>query len=345
MTVNNADKLDPKNTQNDNSIGNQPLKLAQWIDGVMPGGPTIQSGLKPDKKRSTPHEEGIRIETIQIVRNHADFIFQVAGHYKISAIAMAGAIFWEALENPHRIGTIHLSDTRGILGKIHQKTKGTVDDERTVSSEAEIVEAEGLVAVLTFIGYKGQQNVKVRKDRESDMARAKDLQKYAYTGEPERLVEDEYKIFEARRVRLTDPKWAIVYIGAIMNRSARIYENATYKGMKSIKVDKNRIDNGSVLDTGTYNLGVDIRNQIGVLTTLYQTGKPEEKAASLAQRRYLYFTGQSNEKKGIFPVVPPIDKQAMGKWCIMNAKWIRDQLFSGNTNNNNPSISNYLPKI
>ena len=193
------------------------------------------SGLPYWQERTDPDQEAQRLEAINIVKNESKTIMGAGAHYKVAPEAIAGAILWEALENPY-----HRSFSRLGPGKVHVS-------EGFGKSEAEKVEDEKRVAPAA---------------PDSD----------------------------ARKTRLQQPKWAVIYIAAIMRRHADNY----------LKI-----------------AGVDISNNVGVLCTLYQGGHSEERAQKLA------------EKRKLDPKAQPQAGDEMGPWVEKNLDSIKGLLNPG----------------
>jgi hypothetical protein len=91
------------------------------------------SGLEMWQERVDPDIEAQRLEAFNIIRSHRSHIVAEAARFKVAPEAIAGAILWEALENPY-----HRSIMRLGPGKVHPT-------ERFGLSEAQKVEAEGRV--------------------------------------------------------------------------------------------------------------------------------------------------------------------------------------------------------
>jgi hypothetical protein len=193
------------------------------------------SGLPHWKERSDPDEEAQRVEALNIVTSERTTIISAGAAYKVAPEAIAGAILWEALENPY-----HRTFGRLGPGKVHPT-------ETFGKSEAEKVEDEGKVAP---------------KPKDTD----------------------------ERMVRLKQPKWAAIYIAAIMRRHADNYLTIA---------------------------GVDISNNVGVLCTLYQGGHSEERAKKLA------------EKRKLDPTAQPQPGDEMGPWVVQNLETIKGMLNPG----------------
>lgn len=193
------------------------------------------SGLPYWQPRTDPDEEAQRLEAINIVKSESKTIIGAGATYKVAPEAIAGAILWEALENPY-----HRSFNRLGPGKVHVW-------ELSGKSEAEKVEDEKRV---------------VPPAQDSDV----------------------------RKARLQQPKWAAIYIAAIMRRHADNY----------LKI-----------------AGVDISNNVGVLCTLYQGGHSEERAQKLA------------EKRKLDPKAQPQAGDEMGPWVEKNLDSIKGLLNPG----------------
>ncbi len=189
------------------------------------------SGLAPEKKRKDPYHEEQRLEAINIVQSNCSLIWQASKAYRVPAVAIAGAILWEALEHPNKIkGGVHYGP-----GKVHLGLG---------EAESDKVEEEGLITPA-----------------ENQLARGK---------------------------RLQQPPWAILYIAAIMRRHANVYKNIA---------------------------GVDISDDPGILCTLYQAGRSEERAQKLAERR-----------KKDPTAMPSMGTIEMGMWVENNRPWIEGLL-------------------
>jgi uncharacterized protein DUF4157/L,D-transpeptidase-like protein/uncharacterized protein DUF1402 len=189
------------------------------------------SGLEMWQERPDADAETQRREAFNIIRNNQSHIMAEAKKFNVAPEAIAGAVFWEALENPY--SSLRPQSTRLGPGKVHPS-------ETIGKSEAEKVEDEKRVPAV------------------------KDL--------------------DERISRLRDPKGAITYIAAIMQRHADNYKKIA---------------------------GVDISTNVGVLCTLYQGGKSEERAAKLAERRKTDPTAQ------------PMPGDEMGPWVEKNIETIR----------------------
>src|SRR5713226_3735553 len=70
-------------------------QIGQHIQRIKP------TGLDPSTPRSDPDIEAQRNEAIKIVRSNCSAIGDASRAYGIAAEAIAGAILWEALENPY----------------------------------------------------------------------------------------------------------------------------------------------------------------------------------------------------------------------------------------------------
>jgi hypothetical protein len=251
--------------------------------------------------RSKVYAEEQRLWAWKIVKDYAEQIKTTALEYMVTPDAIAGAILWEAVENPYPLwraafpkgfGGIPIASKMGIPGKIHVTQSDPRNFEKTVSEK---VEDEGRVSALSKPGD-----------------------------------------WKERAKRLSDPTWAIRYIGAILDRSADIYEAAAEVGMKRDKEVGRPIRD-------YYN----IRDQAGVLSTLYQGGKDEERATAFEQRRDKL--GELNDLRQILeagktlePVqielaqayikgltqytTPQLPQEKMGPWTSQYRWLIRDRL-------------------
>ncbi len=321
------------NNSNEPNSEKQPSKQAHWF----PAGPGATSPQPPWEWREDKFDEGARLEAVNGVIDNAVFLCTVADYYKVDSRAIAGVILWEGCENPHSVVTRQFSSTKGILGKIHPAHK----EGKGKSDVAELVEEGGLVPPLTFIDSSGkEQIVKPRKQREADLLTAK------------LTIDNEDSIIKARIKKLQDPLWAIVYIGAIMDRQAKIYQNVKYKRsdgamIDRVKVNKVRIMNGKpTLDNKTYSIGINIRRRLNVMTALYQGGNIEERAKNFAERRYNYLMSNSIKDSEGEPRMPPPKEEAMGWWCDGYRDWIQLQIDLGLRKNptKKENIKKYLPK-
>ncbi|NJN10831.1 MAG: hypothetical protein HC815_23705 [Richelia sp. RM1_1_1] len=102
------------------------------IKQLLGSDPTRYSGLPPWAKRQDSYDEQQRQWALQIVKKNAQHICDTAQYYNVTPDAIAGAIFWEAIENPYGFWTRGANPagrlTRpsksgpndfGIPGKIH----------------------------------------------------------------------------------------------------------------------------------------------------------------------------------------------------------------------------------
>jgi hypothetical protein len=84
----------------------------------------ISSGLPPTTPRPYFYSEQQRTDAIQLVQQYCDKIVRVAKDYAIPPEAIAGAILWEALENPYKAPGQSTVDPGPGPGKVH---KGDAD--------------------------------------------------------------------------------------------------------------------------------------------------------------------------------------------------------------------------
>jgi hypothetical protein len=86
-------------------IGKDTLRQAEaWgFETASPArGPgVVRTGLPPTERRANQYAEQQRLDGISIVRERCDWIVRIAGLYGVPPVAIAGAILWEAVENPH----------------------------------------------------------------------------------------------------------------------------------------------------------------------------------------------------------------------------------------------------
>jgi Bacterial Ig-like domain/FG-GAP-like repeat len=257
-------------------------------------------GLLSEGQRTLPtspliqkvYNEEQRLWAWKIIKDYAEDIKNIALEYMVTPDAIAGAILWEAVENPYPLYrsmlpqgvpiSIPIASRMGIPGKIHVRQSNPLNFKKTV---AEKIEDEKRVASLSKPGD-----------------------------------------WKERAKRLSDPKWAIRYIGAILDRAADIYEDAAGVGKE---YDRDY----SVPERDYFNL----RDQAGILGALYQGGKEEERAENFEKRRNVqtYRTvllrsledSQKLLNVVVDPIVPQMTKEeTMGPW-ISQYRWlIRDRL-------------------
>jgi hypothetical protein len=91
------------------------------------------TGCHPDEPRSHRGFERQRLEALALIRERRAEIVALAHHHGICADAIAGAILWDALENPYRRRWLRLRP-----GKVHPIELGR-------PSDAERAENAGLV--------------------------------------------------------------------------------------------------------------------------------------------------------------------------------------------------------
>ena len=210
-----VDKINPKVVSNSFAITSNPLGLAvakkpkpdtnvyggSGEDIIAQSGFT-PTGLAPTTPRRNPDKEEQRNRAINIVEKYDWTIFYNARKYKVAPEAIAGAILWEALENPYDPYKRPEFTRTNIPGKIHPRS---YHGEECV---AEKVEDEGLVPYP-----KIRQPVVIIPPVGS-------LQYPAlYTP-----ISRQIMISADREQRLREPATAIMYIAAIMNHHARNYE-------------------------------------------------------------------------------------------------------------------------
>jgi hypothetical protein len=124
--------------------------------------PSVYTGLEPTEVREDSYHEEQRIWALNAIEENAEHICEVANHYGLTAHAIAGAILWEALENPYDnnrfigrgIGPLVFTrpgnrDDYGILGKIHTDP-GSVSREPAVTTRVERRRPDG-----AYLGIRG----------------------------------------------------------------------------------------------------------------------------------------------------------------------------------------------
>ena len=121
-------------------VGNSPtnftdpsglLPIPGWARRMLGSDPTIYTGLHPWQERDDEYKEAQRQWALQLVKENAAYICEVAHRRYITPDAIAGTIFWEALENPYERGIFGRGqglleftrpggpDDYGIAAKIH----------------------------------------------------------------------------------------------------------------------------------------------------------------------------------------------------------------------------------
>jgi hypothetical protein len=197
-------------------IGSDTLHQAErWgldhakLPGDIPDRHKKESKLPPTTQRPDGYAEQQRRDGIDFVKRQCARIVQLAKQYGVPAEAIAGAILWEALEDPHSSEQEAMVALGPGPGKVHWiEPAGT-------PNAAEQAENHGKLPGV-HPGIRG---------------------------------------YVERRQRVTDPDWAIRYVGAILSDDVDIYRQVAH---------------------------VDISQNIGVLLTLYEEGHAEDKAAAHA---------------------------------------------------------------
>ena len=246
----------------------------------------VATGLEPTTPRKDEYREQQRVEAINLVTSRAQEIIDTGIRYEVDPRAIAGAILWEALENPYDDQpweeNYRHPGLRNGPGKVHVFTYKNPFK----LSEAEKVENEGLVRPIV-------QTVPI-----------------PLVGNIQKLRLDP-SIILARGERLQDPSWAIVYIAAILSRHASDYQ-----------------------EQGFY-----IRNNPGVLCTLYQGGNSEERSdAKAKERKAADEEREAIARRGGDPSsIPPVQPQPadnMGPWVVKNLSYIQALLRQGSNDFN-----------
>ncbi|AFZ25796.1 hypothetical protein Cylst_3672 [Cylindrospermum stagnale PCC 7417] len=242
--------------------------------------PGVFSNLPPWAKRDDPNDEAQRQKAIQIISDKAKWIYQVSKQYNVTPDAIAGAILWEGIENPYPRWRVIRPD---IPGKIHSTARTLNPFDR---SEAEKVEEEGRVPPLIS---KNPSQFEIHN-----------LNTLGAAG--------------LREARLRNSEWAIMYIGAILDRAADIYEAAAKRFAKQdVTFD--------IPPRPIYN----VRDQAGILGALYQGGNPDKRAEGFENRRTDAFQdGGLIEQQTVVPIMDKTEK--MGPWISQYRWWIQDLL-------------------
>jgi hypothetical protein len=250
--------------------------------------------------RAIKYPEEQRLEALSLIKTHAKHIEAVARKNFVSSEAIAGVILWEALENPYPL-------LRADAGKI----------------------IPSFVPVNT-VGIAGKVHVNLTLKQWLAGEKKTVSQKV----EDEGYIEYKYNSWQARAKSLKDPKIAIEYIGAIMNRAAKIYEQAADTARE---LDRQQ----TVSDRPTFN----IREQAGILGALYQGGQEESRAKAFearrtAETRFLerledmlrnpMITDPFDLTREIAKVTPLLDSsEKMGPWVSQYRWYIRSELAGG----------------
>jgi hypothetical protein len=150
-------------------------------------------------------------------------------------------------------------------------------------------------AVAGAIVWEGVENPYRRRLARLGPGKVRPVQPWGTT--EARRVEAEGRIAPAsgvlnRFLRARDTNWAIAYIAAIMGRHADVYERVA---------------------------SVTIRDDVGVLCTLYQGGRSEKRAARLARERK---QGRSAR---------PVAGNEMGPWVVAHLEFVRSLLANAPT--------------
>ena len=251
--------------------------------------PSVYTGLNIWVRRENPYHEEQRIWALEAVARNAVYICQVADYYGLTAHAIAGAILWEALENPFDSGFLSRgtgllrgtrpgnSDDYGILGKIHVGA-----GEVSMSPE-----------VINRVAERRPDGVPtITSSRLPDSMRLR----------PQQL---EFLL-------LDNEELAIEYIGAILDYRRDLYESIFER----------------------YDEVMDLRDQAGILTVLYQGGLEDnpERLELLEQRASDGIPGNNR------PQFPETD--AMGPW-VSQFRWQIAWLLEENGCKQENTYSNY----
>jgi hypothetical protein len=95
------------------------------------------SGLSPTARRPDPRREAQRVEAIALVGKHAGLIRSVARDQGVPPEAIAGAILWEALENPYERRFVRLGPGKVYAFEFFRRSEAQrVEDEGRVQPPA-----------------------------------------------------------------------------------------------------------------------------------------------------------------------------------------------------------------
>jgi hypothetical protein len=156
---------------------------------------TTESKLPPTTRRPKQYADQQRQDGISFVHTHCASIVQAAKHYGVPAEAIAGAILWEAVEDPHssrREAAVALGPGPG---KVHWvEGPGTPNAAEQAENDGKIPPPlPGVIAGLADLGPGA--------------------------GALSALI---------RRFRVLDPDSAIQYIGAILSDDVEIYKKIAH---------------------------------------------------------------------------------------------------------------------
>ena len=265
-------------------------KFLKTLKTLAGSDPTRYSDLHPDEERDDWYDEQQRQWGIGIVADNRDYIIETAEHYNVTADAIAGVIYWEAIENPYNFWTRGANPlgllTRpgtildfGIPAKIHTSSNdiAAVVEDKVEQRRPEAFVYDGLI-------YDIQEN-----------------RTYYLT---------EKELREQRLLR--DPTVAIEYIGAILDNHATKYKTTVEE---ATTIDE---DEGSVRPNFT------IRDQAGILGILFQGGFSDEREKLISKK----FKENPDTAQPEFPQpdVPGEDVETMGAWISQYRGWIKNSL-------------------
>jgi hypothetical protein len=163
-----------------------------------PGSGVVRTGLLPTTPRPDEYIEGQRVAAIRLVRERCELIKKTAHDCGVPPEAIAGAILWEALENPRP------SDPFDRVLEVLVRGPGPGKAHYYEPSLFELAKPYILVPLVPVVPPPLLQT--------SDAERAENDGKLPKASLPE------------RHQRVTDQNGAIRYIGAILSDNADIYE-------------------------------------------------------------------------------------------------------------------------
>ncbi|MEC4853044.1 MAG: hypothetical protein SAJ12_18840, partial [Jaaginema sp. PMC 1079.18] len=259
--------------------------------------PARTSGLHPWQTRANEFHEEQRQWAFNILKDNAQTIFETARKRNITPDAIAGAILWEALENPYNN---RIKGNNFLFNRLQRRTwrlfdfgiPGKVNPGKDTTSDRvhDLVEGENQ---LTF---NGPFAIRVSN-----------------SGEPDEFVTFYAEDLNRQEIRevsmLTNPAIAIEFIGAIMDYEAKEYIRLADNARQSAVDDSTR--NINLIDLKP----LTIRDQAGILANLYQGGINADKSRFITQE----FLAEPNRTPGL----PPSESEAMPAWVSHYRWWIR----------------------
>ncbi|NJL57109.1 hypothetical protein HC928_19675 [bacterium] len=262
--------------------------------------PDRESGLEPWEVRDNGYHERQRQWALSVITENASYIFDAALAYNVTPDAIAGAILWEALENPYNTwsrgkvpaGTL----TRpggpmtyyGIAGKVHieEGSEAALVEPIVAARRPEVIRtSDSAIEVPITLG-----NPITEEELGSVLV------------SPDFLNDQQYRTL----LLLSDPTLAIEYTAAIMGRNAQIYEDLVY-GVTAADTPGNP---GGLLPPRSINL----RDQAGILGIFHQAGFN----STFQQRVVNNFSNNYSHTPGFAE-----DEEALGPWVSEYRWWFR----------------------